>query len=244
MFRTLKSDIQAVLHRDPAAKSALEVLLCYPGFKAVRMHRRASWFYHRGMNLFARMTSEWARFLTGVDIHPGATIGERLFIDHGEGVVIGETAVIGDDVTIFQGATLGGTGKDTGKRHPTIGDHVTISAGAKVLGPLTIGSHAKIGAGAVVLQNVPPFSTVVGVPGHVVRLYGCKVPCERVGRCDDGKCECIDTEDCVRMREGLSGEAGVDLDQVDLPDPVELNLEQMKKRLDALEAAFSEKNKS
>ncbi len=244
MFRTLKSDIQAVLHRDPAAKSALEVLLCYPGFKAVRIHRRANWFYRRGMILFARMTSEWARFVTGVDIHPGASIGERLFIDHGEGVVIGETAIIGDDVTIYQGATLGGTGKDTGKRHPTVGDHVTISAGAKVLGPLTVGDHAKIGAGAVVLQDVPPFSTVVGVPGHVVRLYGCKVPCERVGQCDDGKCECIGTEDCVRMREGLAGEAGVDLDQVDLPDPIELQLEQLKARLDVLEQSMGGKDKA
>ena len=151
------------------------------------------------------------------------------------------TAVIGDDVTIFQGATLGGTGKDTGKRHPTVGDHVTISAGAKVLGPVTVGSHAKIGAGAVVLKDVPPFSTVVGVPGHVVRLYGCKVPCERVGSCEDGSCECSETEKCVRRKEGLSGEEGVDLNQTDLPDPVELQLEQLKQRLDALEAALSEK---
>lgn len=243
MFQTLRSDIQAVLHRDPAAKSALEVLLCYPGFRAVRMHRRANFFYRYGMHLFARMTSEWCRFSTGIDIHPGATIGKRLFIDHGEGVVIGETAVIGDDVTIYQGATLGGTGKHTGKRHPTVGNHVTISAGAKVLGPLTVGDHAKIGAGAVVLKDVPAFSTVVGVPGHVVRLYGCKVPCERVGRCDDGNCECIGTEDCVRMKEGLAGEAGVDLNQVDLPDPVELQLQQLKKRLDALEAALDGKSK-
>ncbi len=244
MFRTLRSDIQAVLHRDPAAKSALEVALCYPGFRAVRMHRRANFFYRHGMHLLARLTSEWCRFLTGVDIHPGATIGKRLFIDHGEGVVIGETAVIGDDVTVYQGATLGGTGKHTGKRHPTLGDHVTVSAGAKVLGPLTIGDHAKIGAGAVVLQDVPPFSTVVGVPGHVVRLYGCKVPCERVGMCDDGKCECIGTEDCVRMRENLAGEAGVDLNQVDLPDPVERQLEQLKARMDALEREMSGKNKT
>ena len=238
MFQTLKSDLKAVLKRDPAAKSALEVMLCYPGFRAVRMHRRANYFYRHGMNLLARMTSEWCRFTTGIDIHPGATIGERLFIDHGVGVVIGETAVIGDDVTIYQGATLGGTGKHTGKRHPTVGDHVTISAGAKVLGPLTVGDHAKIGAGAVVLRDVPPFSTVVGVPGHVVRLYGCKVPCEHVGACDDGNCECIGTDKCVRRKEGLTGEEGVDLDQVDLPDPIESQLEQLKARLDALEASM------
>lgn len=241
MFKTLRSDLQAVLKRDPAAKSALEVMLCYPGFRAVRMHRRANFFYRHGIMVLARMTSEWCRFTTGIDIHPGATIGKRLFIDHGMGVVIGETAVIGDDVTIYQGATLGGTGKDTGKRHPTIGDHVTISAGAAVLGPLTVGDHAKIGAGAVVLRDVPPFSTVVGVPGHVVRLYGCKVPCERVGMCDDGECECIDTEKCVRRREGLAGEEGVDLDQVDLPDPVEQQLALLNSRLDALEAELRQK---
>ncbi len=243
MFSTLKGDIQAVLNRDPAAKSAMEVLLCYPGFRAIRMHRRANFFYRHGMTLLARMTSEWCRFTTGIDIHPGATIGKRLFIDHGVGVVIGETAVIGDDVTIYQGATLGGTGKDVGKRHPTVGDHVTISAGAKVLGPLTVGDHAKIGAGAVVLRDVPAFSTVVGVPGHVVRLYGCTVPCERVGMCNDGNCECVGTEKCVRTREGLSGEEGVDLDQIDLPDPVELQLEQLKNRLDALEAELRRNEK-
>ena len=243
MFKTLKSDLQAVMKRDPAAKSIWEVMLCYPGFRAVRIHRRANWLYRHKMHLLARITSEWCRFTTGIDIHPGATIGKRLFIDHGVGVVIGETAVIGDDVTIFQGATLGGTGKDTGKRHPTVGDHVTISAGAKVLGPVTVGSHAKIGAGAVVLKDVPAFSTVVGVPGHVVRLYGCKVPCDRVGMCDDGKCECNETDKCVRRTEGLSGEEGVDLDQVDLPDPVEQQLEQLKRRLDALESALREKSK-
>ena len=218
MFKTLKSDLQAVLKRDPAAKSIWEVMLCYPGFRAVRIHRRANWLYRHKMHLLARITSEWCRFTTGIDIHPGATIGKRLFIDHGVGVVIGETAVIGDDVT--------------------------ISAGAKVLGPVTVGSHAKIGAGAVVLKDVPAFSTIVGVPGHVVRLYGCKVPCDRVGMCDDGKCECIDTDKCVRRTEGLSGEEGVDLDQVDLPDPVEQQLEQLKQRLDALEAELREKSKA
>ena len=234
MFKTLKSDIQVVLDRDPAAKGAMEVLLCYPGFRAVRMHRRAHYCYMHGMKLLARMISEWCRFRTGVDIHPAAVIGKRLFIDHGLGVVIGETAVIGDDVTLYQGATLGGTGKDVGKRHPTIGDHVTIAAGASVLGPLNVGRHAKIGAGAVVLRDVPPFSTVVGVPGHVVRLYGCKVPCDHVGQCVDD-CECKDTERCVKNLAGMSGEEGVDLDQVHLPDPVEQQLEALMRRVEALE---------
>ncbi len=234
MFKTLRSDIQAVLDRDPAATGAFEVLCCYPGFRAVRMHRRAHYCYTHGMKLLARIISEWCRFRTGVDIHPAAVIGKRLFIDHGLGVVIGETAVIGDDVTLYQGATLGGTGKDVGKRHPTIGDHVTIAAGASVLGPLNIGRHAKIGAGAVVLKDVPPFSTVVGVPGHVVRLYGCKVPCDHVGQCSDD-CECKDTERCVKYMTDVSGEEGVDLDQVHLPDPVEQQLEALLKRVEALE---------
>jgi len=239
MFQTLKRDIAVVFSRDPAARSTIEVLLCYPGFRAVRMYRRAHFFYTRGFKLLARMISEWCRFRTGVEIHPGATIGKRLFIDHGDGVVIGETAVIGDDVTIYQGATLGGTGKHSGKRHPTIGDHVMISAGASVLGPVTVGDHAKIGAGAVVLADVPRFSTVVGVPGRVVRRYGCPVPCERVGSCaeacDDGSCPCEDTERCVKRAAFASGEAGVDLDQVHLPDPVQQELDALRRRLEALE---------
>jgi serine O-acetyltransferase len=238
MFHTLKSDIQVVLDRDPAARSAMEVFFCYPGFRAVRMHRRAHFFYTHGMKLLARMTSEWCRFRTGVDIHPAAVVGKRLFIDHGNGVVVGETSVIGDDVTIYQGATLGGTGKDVGKRHPTIGDHVTIAAGASVLGPLSVGTHAKVGAGAVVLKNVPPFSTVVGVPGHVVRLYGCPLPCDHPGRCDEN-CECADTERCAKRLAGMGGEAGVDLDQVHLPDPVEQRLSALLKRVEVLETAAS-----
>ena len=170
MFDTLKSDIRCVLDRDPAARSAWEVFLCYPGFHAVRWHRFAHFLHRHGRRTLARLVAEWCRFFTGVDIHPAARIGKRLFIDHGEGVVIGETAEIGDDVTIYQGATLGGTGKESGKRHPTIGNHVTISAGAAVLGPFTVGDYAKIGAGAVVLSEVPPCATVVGVPGHVARL--------------------------------------------------------------------------
>ena len=203
------------------------------------MYRKAHFYHTHGMKLLARMISEWCRFRTGVDIHPGAAIGKRLFIDHGTGVVIGETTVIGDDVTLYQGATLGGTGKETGKRHPTVGDHVTISAGASVLGPLTVGDHAKIGAGAVVLRDVPRFSTVVGVPGHVARLYGCKVPCDHVGQCSD-RCECANTDRCIKRTASLGGEAGVDLDQVDLPDPVEQQLEALQRRVEALERTARE----
>jgi serine O-acetyltransferase len=176
MFARIRRDIQAVLDRDPAARNALEVILCYPGFHAVQIHRWTHWLWLRRLRLLARIFSEAGRAITGIEIHPGAKIGERLFIDHGMGVVIGETAEIGDNVTIYQGATLGGTGKEKGKRHPTIGDNVVISAGAKVLGGFTVGDNAKIGAGAVVLKPVPPNTTVVGVPGRVVIANG-----ERVG---------------------------------------------------------------
>ncbi len=172
MFRTLKEDIETVLSRDPAAHSRWEVLLCYPGVKAIRSHRRAHRAYEKGHIIYARWISQRARRRTGIEIHPGAVIGKRLFIDHGSGVVIGETTVIGDDVTLYQGVTLGGTGKDTGKRHPTIGSHVTVGAGAKVLGPITLGDHVKVGAGAIVLRDVPDHCTVVGNPGRIVRQKG------------------------------------------------------------------------
>lgn len=175
MFKRIRNDIQAVFERDPAAKNIFEVLLCYPGLHAMWVHRIAHWLYLRHRFVLARIFSQTARFFTGIEIHPGATIGEGLFIDHGSGVVIGETAEIGDHVTIFQGVTLGGTGKEKGKRHPTIGNHVIISAGAKILGSFTVGDHAKIGAGAVVLHPVPPNSTVVGVPGRVVVQDGVRV---------------------------------------------------------------------
>ena len=175
MLKHLKGDIQAILDRDPAARNALEVILCYPSFKAVRRHRRAHWLWKHNMKLLARLISQRTRKKTGIEIHPGATIGEGFFIDHGMGVVIGETAEIGNNVTIYQDVTLGGTGKDVGKRHPTIGDNVVIGAGAKVLGPFTVGAGAKIGASAVVLKEVPPFSTVVGNPGRIVRQNNQKV---------------------------------------------------------------------
>lgn len=174
IFRWVE-DVKAVRDRDPAARSFLEVFLLYPGVKALRMYRQANFLHRHGFKFWARAVSQRARTLTGIEIHPGATIGRRLVIDHGAGVVIGETAEIGDDVLIYQGVTLGGTGKDTGKRHPTIGNNVMISCGAKVLGPFKVGDNARIAAGAVVLEEVPADSTVVGVPARVVKRGGMKV---------------------------------------------------------------------
>jgi len=170
MFRAVREQIETVFRGDPAAKSALEIFFCYPGFHAILWHRTAHHLYTAGFPLLARIVSQFNRLLTGIEIHAGATIGRRCFIDHGMGVVIGETTEIGDDVLLYQGVTLGGTGKEKGKRHPTIGNNVVIGTGAKILGNITIGSHTKIGAGSVVVRSVPENSTVVGVPGRVVRL--------------------------------------------------------------------------
>ena len=199
-----RRDIDAVMHRDPAARSKIEVVLCYPGYKAVRRHRVEHWLWKHNFKLLARMASQRTVRKTGIEIHPGAVIGEGLFIDHGNGVVIGETAVIGDNVTIYQGVTLGGTGKDTGKRHPTIGDEVVIGSGAKVLGPFTVGARSKVGAGAIVLKPVPEDCTVVGNPGRIVRKGNIKIVGEP------------------------------DLDQVHLPDPIKERLEALQKRIDQL----------
>jgi serine O-acetyltransferase len=171
----IREDVAAVLERDPAAKSHLEVFLCYSGLHALWFYRINHWLWNRGFFLLSRCLSQCARFLTGVEVHPGARIGRRLFIDHGMGVVIGETTIIGDDVTMYQGVTLGGTGKEHGKRHPTIGDNVVIGGGAKILGNVTVGKNCRIGAGSVVLRNVPDDSTVVGVPGHIVFRNGKRV---------------------------------------------------------------------
>ncbi|HEY8445940.1 MAG TPA: serine O-acetyltransferase [Thermomicrobiales bacterium] len=165
---SLSEQIRIIRERDPAARSTLEILLCYPGLHALAFHRVASWLWHRRLRLLGRLVSHLGRFLTGIEIHPGATIGRRLFIDHGMGVVIGETTVIGDDCTLYQGVTLGGTGKERGKRHPTLGNGVVVGVGAKILGAVTIGDGAKIGAGAVVLRDVPPHTTAVGVPARAV----------------------------------------------------------------------------
>ncbi len=206
-FKDINEDINAVLSRDPAARNGFEVLLCYPGIWALILHRPAYWFYHHNLKLLARLISQCARFFTGIEIHPGAVIGRRCFIDHGMAVVIGETAEVGDDVTIYQAVTLGGTGKDTGKRHPTIGNDVVISSGAKVLGPFKIGDHSKIGAGSVVLEEVPPNCTVVGIPGKIVRRGGIKPQ---------------------------------DLNQTDLPDPIAVELECLRRRIVMLENKLRE----
>lgn len=206
-FRDINEDIKAVLNRDPAARNGFEVLLCYPGIWAMIFHKPSHWLYLHNLKLIARLISQLARFLTGIEIHPGAQIGRRCFIDHGMAVVIGETAEVGDDVTIYQAVTLGGTGKDTGKRHPTIGNHVVISSGAKVLGPFKVGDNSKIGAGSVVLEEVPENCTVVGIPGKIVRRGNKK------------------TEE---------------LNQVDLPDPIAVELECLRRRIVMLENKLKE----
>jgi len=173
--KKMDSYLKAILDRDPAVQSTLEAVTCYPGYRAIRTHVRANRLWHKGKHLRARRMMARVYRTTGIDIHPAATIGEGLFIDHGSGVVIGETTEIGCNVTLYQGVTLGGTGKDRGKRHPTVEDDVIVGAGAKVLGPITIGRGSKIGAGAVVLGHIPPGSTVVGNPGHVVRINNQRV---------------------------------------------------------------------
>ena len=202
----IHDDVSAVMDRDPAATSRLEVLLLYSGVHAILFHRVAHELYKRDLHFEARAVSQMGRFCTGIEIHPGATIGRRLVIDHGTGVVIGETAEIGDNCTIYQGVTLGGTGKDVGKRHPTLGNCVLVGAGAKVLGPVTVGDNAKIAAGAVVLHEIPSNSTAVGIPAKVVRRNG-----ERV-------------------------EDNSDLDQINIPDPVAQELARLEARIVELEA--------
>lgn len=201
-IKDTREDIRAVLEKDPAARNGFEVLLCYPGVWAIIMHRPTHWLYQKNIKLLARIISQWTRFFTGIEIHPGATIGKRCFIDHGMAIVIGETTEIGDDVTIYQGVTLGGTGKDTGKRHPTIGNRVIISSGAKVLGPFRVGDDVKIGAGSVVLKEIPDNCTVVGIPGTIVK------------------------------RGGFATE---DMNQVDIPDPIAVEMECLRRRIVSLE---------
>jgi serine O-acetyltransferase len=191
MFRTLREHIETIRREDPAAKNSLEVLLCYPGLHAVLFHRVAHVFYRGEWFVVARLISHISRFLTGIEIHPGATIGKRLFIDHGMGTVIGETAEVGDDVLLYQGVTLGGTGTEKGKRHPTLGNNVVVGTGAAVLGNIVLGEGVRVGAGSVVVHSVPAHSTVVGIPGRVV-----KTPSETLGQLEHGLvAECGATEE-------------------------------------------------
>ncbi|MCQ2538138.1 MAG: serine O-acetyltransferase [Lachnospiraceae bacterium] len=205
-FKTFKEEANVIKERDPAIHSAWEVLL-YPSFRAVLRHRKAHWMYEHGLYFLARWYSQRTVRKTGIEIHPGATIGKGLFIDHGNGVIIGETTIIGDNVTLYQGVTLGGTGKEHGKRHPTIGNNVMISAGAKVLGSFTVGDNSKIGAGSVVLSEVPPNSTVVGVPGRVVKMNNVKVPREDMDQVHlpDPVMNDIETlkKECAELKEAL-----------------------------------------
>ncbi|MDF5709240.1 MAG: serine O-acetyltransferase [Nostoc sp. S4] len=175
MLSTLRADFRIIFERDPAARNWLEVLFCYPGLQALLLHRLAHWLYSVGLPFIPRLISHLARFLTGIEIHPGATIGHGVFIDHGMGVVVGETAIVGDYALIYQGVTLGGTGKQCGKRHPTVGENVVVGAGAKVLGNIQIGNNVRIGAGSVVLRDVPSDCTVVGIPGRIVHRSGVRV---------------------------------------------------------------------
>lgn len=234
----IRKDIRVVFERDPAARSTLEVILCYSGLHAIWLHRIAHALYKRNLVLVPRLISNFCRFLTGIEIHPGAKIGSGLFIDHGTGIVIGETVEIGRNVTLYQGVTLGGTGKEKGKRHPTIGNNVVVASGAKVLGSFTVGNNAKIGAGSVVLSAVPAHATVVGIPGRIVMMKGKRVNDNEL--CDKQKdfreYNCIDEElDVVE-------DFDVDLDHNILPDPeaemletMRLEIEMLKKRLDRLE---------
>ncbi len=191
MLKTLVADFRVVFERDPAARNWLEVITSYPGLHALAMHRFSHWLWNLGLPVIPRLLSHLARFLTGIEIHPGATIGQGVFIDHGMGVVIGETAIVGDYALIYQGVTLGGTGKESGKRHPTLGENVVVGAGAKVLGNIQIGNNARIGAGSVVLREVPSDCTVVGVPGRVVYRSGERVEPLDHGRLPDSEAQVI-----------------------------------------------------
>jgi len=214
VFDALRADIQTVLERDPAARSRLEVLTCYPGVHALAFHRLAHRCWHAGWTTLARFLSHLSRFLTGIEIHPAARLGRGLFIDHGMGVVIGETAEVGNNVTLLQGVTLGGTSLKREKRHPTLGDNVVVGTGAKVIGALMIGEGSRIGAGSVVVRDVPPNSVVVGVPGRVT------------------------------YRDGQRVTGGIDLNMTDLPDPVSRAIEGLLDRLQSLEAEVQELRKT
>ena len=213
MFKDLRELLDAYKARDPAARSSLEIFLLYPGVAATIYHRMANACFRHGFKFIARTISQWSRFWTGVEIHPAATIGRRLVIDHGMGIVIGETAEVGDDVLLYQGVTLGGTGKDEGKRHPTLGNNVLVGAGAKILSPIKVGDNSRIASGAVVLEEIPPNSTAVGVPARVVRV------------------------------EGKRPDFASELDQVSVTDPVEDELKELRSHITRLEKRLEELEK-
>ena len=213
MATRLGETINAYKARDPAARSSLEIFLLYQGIHAIIYHRIAHWFYKHNLRFLARCVSQWSRHFTGIEIHPGAQIGRRLVIDHGMGIVIGETAEIGDDVLLYQGVTLGGTGKDKGKRHPTIGNNVMVGCGAKILGPFKVGDNARIAANAVVLTEIPPDSTPVGVPAKVVRVAGEKV------------------------------DFASNVDQINIQDPVAIELSSLEEQLEKLKKLLEETEK-
>ncbi|EHL07920.1 serine O-acetyltransferase [Desulfitobacterium hafniense DP7] len=220
VFGQIKQDIKVIFERDPAAKTIVEVILCYPGLHALIAHRLAHCLYKNNMVLIPRLISQTSRFFTGIEIHPGAKIGQGLFIDHGMGVVIGETAEVGDNVTIYQGVTLGGTGKEKGKRHPTVGNNVFIGSGAKILGSIKIGDNVKIGAGSVVTKPVPSNTTVVGVPGKVVSRHG--MPLKELHVVTKSVCNKE-----IRAEE--------------MPDPVQETLQILMERINYLEKKLGEK---
>ncbi|MDR0515370.1 MAG: serine O-acetyltransferase [Coriobacteriaceae bacterium] len=213
IFTTIKEDIQAVKDRDPAAPNAFVIWLSYPGLHARWSHVFEHWLWNHGLKSIARISSQFTRFMTGTEIHPAAVIGRRLFIDHAMGVIIGETAQVGDDVTLYQCVTLGGTGNETGKRHPTLGNNVLVGVGASVLGNITIGDNSKVGGGAVVVDDVPPNCTVVGIPGHIVVRDGKRVEDEQIS--------------AARHKENL-------------PDPIQEELERLRGRIGAVEQSYEE----
>jgi serine O-acetyltransferase len=214
MFALLREQIEAVFKHDPAARSTLEILVCYPGVHAILLHRIAHRLHNAGLKLIARFISNFSRWFTGIEIHPGAQIGKRFFIDHGMGVVIGETSVIGDDVLLYQGVTLGGTGHEQGKRHPTLGNHVAVGSGATILGNIRIGDWVKVGAGSVVVRPAPDQSTVVGVPGRIVAVKGSTIVHDEWEMLEHGA----------------------------LPDPVEQALNSLRERITHLERELETQN--
>jgi serine O-acetyltransferase len=230
LFSLIREDVTNVMDHDPAAKSRLEVLFCYAGLHAVWFYRMNHWLWDHGLFLVARWLSQVARLLTGIEIHPAAKIGRRLFIDHGMGVVIGETSIVGDDVTLYQGVTLGGTGKEHGKRHPTLEDNVVVGGGAKILGNIIVGKNCRIGAGSVVLRNVPDNSTVVGVPGHIVFREGKRVVITDPKQINDPLSEALASvaNEVNRLRERVQRLEGTD----EMREPVHPSLQGLMDDLD------------